>query len=109
MKKPLLACLIASVMLWNPQCVRKKKSYDFQPTYIKGKISPAGAAEIVWIVDAKDTLATSIVDGSFSMLVKPQTYRLVVNAKPPYCNVSMGNIEVKQSHALDIGEIILQH
>ena len=109
MKKGLFACLLTSIMIWNPQCVRKQRSYDLQPTFIKGKISPAEAAEIVWIMDSKDTLQTSIVDGSFSMQVKPETYRLVVNAKPPYSNVSLGNLEVKQYHALDVGEIILQH
>jgi hypothetical protein len=109
MKKGLLACLITSIIIWNPRCARPDNNRDdFQSTFIKGKISPAEAAKVVWIMDSKDTLATSIIDGSFSMKVRPETYKLVVNAKPPYGNVSLDNLEVKQYHALDVGEIILQ-
>lgn len=110
MKKGVLACFITFLIIGNPQCIRRDSNRDdLQSTFIKGKISPVGAAKAVWILDSKDTLATSIIDGSFSMQVKPKTYKLVVNAWPPYSNVLLGNIEVKQSRELDIGEIILQH
>lgn len=110
MKKTIFACFLIFIFIGNPQCVRRDNNRDdFQPTFIKGKIFPAGAAKVVWLMDSKDTLATSIVDGSFSMRVKPETYKLVVNARPPYGNVSLGNLEVKQYHELDVGEIILQH
>jgi hypothetical protein len=109
MKKGLLTCVIISIIAWSPQCVRKEKTRASAPTFIRGKISPAEAAEAVLIMDAKDTLTTSIVDGNFLMQVKPDIYKLVVSAKPPYSNASLGNIEVKQYRALDIGEIILQH
>ena len=107
MKKVLFTCLILSVMFCNLQCVRRQEANESHPTFIKGKISPAQAAAVVWIVDAKDTLSASVIDGSFSMQVKPETYRLVVNAKAPYNNVSLGNLEVTHHHALDVGEIIL--
>jgi hypothetical protein len=109
MKKGIIACVVISILIGNPFSFHLEQyAISFQQTSITGKISPAEAAEVVWILHAKDTLRTSILWGNFSQQVKPGTYKLIVNAKPPYKDVSLGNLEVKENHVLDIGELILQ-
>lgn len=108
MKKGLLACVIASVIIGNPLSFHLQDYSVSQQTSITGKISPAEAADVICVIDAKDTLKTAIVWGNFSLPVKPGTYKLFVNAKAPYKNVSLGNLEIKQNQALNVGELILQ-
>jgi hypothetical protein len=109
MKKGILTCVIASIFIGNPFLFHlQQHSVSFQQTSITGKISPAEAAEVAWVMNAKDTLKTAIMWGSFSLQVKPGKYKLVINTKAPYKNVSLGNLEVKENHILDVGELILQ-
>src|SRR6266496_2341429 len=108
MKKGILACVIASILIGHPFSFHLQEYSAFQQTLITGKISPEDAAETALIIVAKDTLKTPITWGNFSLQVKPGTYKLFVSAKAPYKNVSMSNLEVKQNHVLDVGELILQ-
>jgi hypothetical protein len=108
MKKGLLACLVASFLIGNPLSFHPEQYAPVQQTSITGRISPEAAAELVWAVNGKDTTKTMIVGGSFSLAVKPGTFTLFVNAKSPYKNVSLGNLEVKQNQVLNVGEIILE-
>ena len=108
MKKGLLACVIASLIIGNPLSFHLQPYPAFQQTSITGKISPAEAAETALIIEAKDTLKTPVVWGNFSQHVKPGNYKLVISAKSPFKNVSIGNLEVKRNHVLDVGELILQ-
>lgn len=76
---------------------------------IVGSVSPADGAEGVWAVGATDSVRGTILNtGSFSLVVKPGIYKLVVDAKSPYKDVVLPNLEVKQDQPLDIGEIVLQ-
>ena len=108
MKKGILACVIASLVVSNPLSFHLQHYTGFQQTSITGKISPEEAAETALIIKAKDTLRTPVVWGNFSQQVKPGTYKLIVAAKAPFKNVSLGNLEVKRNHVLDVGELILQ-
>lgn len=108
MKKGLLACLVASFLIGNPLSFHIEQYSTVQQTSIRGRISPEAAAVVVWAVSGKDTLKTMIIAGSFSLQVKPGTFTLFVNAKPPYKNVSLGNLEVKLNQVLNVGEIILE-
>jgi len=107
MKKMLLACVIASILIGNPLRFNLEQ-YPQQQTSITGKISPEEAADVALIIHAKDTLKTPVVWGNFSQQVKPGTYKLVVSAKAPFKNVSLGNLEVRRNHVLNVGELILQ-
>jgi hypothetical protein len=107
MKKGILACVIASFVISNPLSFHLEQ-YPFQQTSITGKITPAEASETALIIDAKDTLKTPVVWGNFSQQVKPGIYKLIVSAKAPFKNVSLGNLEVRRNHVLDVGELILQ-
>jgi hypothetical protein len=102
MKKGILTTLIASILISNPISFHLQQySGSLKQTTITGKISPAEAAEVVWIVRAKDTLKTPIKWGSFSQQVKRGKYKLIINAKAPYKNASLGNLEVKENHVLN--------
>jgi hypothetical protein len=77
-------------------------------TIIIGKIRPADGAEMVWVVGEKDSLKASISQGQFYFEVKPGTYKLIVDALPPYQDVLLENLLVHQDETLDVGEIILK-
>jgi hypothetical protein len=109
MKKGVIACVIGSALVGDPLSFHLQScSNPQQQTLITGKISPAEAAEVAWIMNSRDTLKTPIKWGNFSQPVKPGTYKLVVTGKPPYKNIALGNLEVKRNHVLDVGELIFQ-
>ncbi len=108
MKKGILACVVASIVIGNPLSFHMPRYSANQQSSITGKVSPSEAANAAWIISAKDTLKTTIVWGNFSLPASPGTYKLLVSARPPYKNILLGNLEVKRNRVLDIGEIILQ-
>ena len=75
---------------------------------ITGKVTPADGAEAVWADSATDWTKGTVSSGAFTIEVKPGTYRVVVDAKDPYKDVTLENLEVKQDQPLDVGEIVLQ-
>jgi len=76
---------------------------------IKGMVSPADGAVRAWAESSTDTLKADIVSGSFEITnVKPGTYKVIIEAKPPYRNASKDNIEVSDGKATDAGEIKLE-
>jgi hypothetical protein len=75
---------------------------------ITGTISPADGAEAVWAIkNGGDTTKGTLTQGKFSVDVKPGSYTLIVDAKDPYKDVSVNNLEVADK-PVDVGEIILQ-
>ena len=108
MKKGIIACLIASVIIGNPLSLRMSSSFETRQATIIGKISPIEGADVAWIIGRRDSLRTLVVSGTFSQSVSPGVYKLVVDAKDPYKDATLVNLEVKQDQILDIGEIILQ-
>ncbi|MET0637252.1 MAG: carboxypeptidase regulatory-like domain-containing protein [Chitinophagaceae bacterium] len=84
-------------------------AYAFRPMQpgITGKVSPADAAEMVWAISSTDSAKAGVSGGSFSLSVKPGTYRVVVDAKEPRKDVVLDNIEVKDQ-PVDVGEIVIQ-
>lgn len=108
MKKGVLACAIASVVIGSPASFKIERSFKVQMTSIAGKISPHNGADIVKIVGKKDSIRVAVVSGNFIAQVRPGKYRLIVNSRAPYKNAQLDNLEVKQNQVLDIGEIILQ-
>jgi hypothetical protein len=75
---------------------------------ITGKVSPADGATMVWAVSGTDSAKAAITAGAFALQVKPGTYKLLVDAKPPYKDVTLENLEIKEGQPLDVGEIVLQ-
>lgn len=75
---------------------------------ISGRVSPANGANMVWAVSGTDSIKAAITAGAFALQVKPGTYKLFVDAKDPYKDVMLENLEIKEGQPLDVGEIVLQ-
>jgi hypothetical protein len=76
---------------------------------IKGIVSPIEGGIRAWAESPADTLMGNIANGSFEITdVKPGTYRLIIEARPPYKNVSKENVVVTKGQAVDAGEFKLE-
>lgn len=85
------------------------QSIDMQAVSIKGKVSPAEAATRAWVISSNDTLMANIDKGSFEVPnVKPGTYQLIIEAKPPYKSTGREGVPVTAGKATDVGEIKLE-
>jgi hypothetical protein len=75
---------------------------------IKGRISPADGATQVWAITGADTLKTVPVNGEFVFdKAETGTYTVAVDAKDPYKDQMIENVEVKAGEIRDLGEIKL--
>lgn len=75
---------------------------------IKGKVTPTDAAARIWAESATDTAHADIMDGAFEVPnLKAGTYKVVVEAKPPYQNMSKENVIVADGAPTDLGTITL--
>jgi hypothetical protein len=83
-------------------------SFTSPQSSITGKVTPAEGATTVWAVQGTDSVKATISAGAFAFQVRPGTYRLLVDARDPYKDVSLENLEVKEGQPLDVGEIVLQ-
>lgn len=75
---------------------------------IKGTVEPADAALKVWAISPSDTAQAEIANGAFSLDVKGGTYSVVIEAKPPYKNVTKDGVQVSEGAAVDLGVIKLE-
>lgn len=76
---------------------------------LKGSVSPADAAVRVWIISPTDTLKAPVEKGMFTIGdIKPGTYKVIVEAKPPFKNGVKDGITVgDDQQPVDVGEIKL--
>jgi len=75
---------------------------------VKGKVTPADGASMAWIISATDTLKAPIMGGTFEIPgVKAGTYKVIIEAKPPYRNTAKDGITVQDGQTSDVGEIKL--
>ena len=75
---------------------------------ITGKVTPAANAESVWAIDGKDTVKSAVLDGNFTLAVRPAIYKVIVNAKEPYKAVVFQTVEVRFDETVNLGEIQLK-
>jgi len=76
---------------------------------IRGTITPADAGVRAWAESASDTLRAPIVNGAFEITdAKPGTYKVIIEAKPPYRNAAKDGIMVSDGQAADAGEIRIE-
>ena len=76
---------------------------------VRGSITPITGGIKCWAVSQTDTLQTNIVNGAFEMNnMKPGTYRIAIEAIPPYKNAVREGIQVRNDEVTDIGEIKLE-
>ena len=70
---------------------------------------PADAAVRAWAESVTDTLRAPIVNGAFEITdAKPGTYKIIIEAKPPYRNAAKDGIMVSDGQSADAGEIKLE-
>lgn len=75
---------------------------------IKGTITPADGATKAWALSSSDTLKADIQAGGFEISgAKAGTYRLIIEAKPPYKNTAKDNVIVADGQPTNVGEIKL--
>ncbi len=101
MKKSMLACGIVAASIAG------LFAFISPETGISGKVTPQDGAESVWAIGTDSTKGI-INSGNFSIQVKPGTYKVFLDAKDPYKDVSLENLEVRDGQPLDVGEIVLQ-
>jgi len=76
---------------------------------IRGSVTPAEGGVRAWAESTTDTLKTPIINGSYEITdAKPGTYKVIIEAKPPYRNVAKDGIIVNDGQAADAGEIKLE-
>jgi|SRR5882724_6605949 len=85
--------------------------FSFTKTWnspVKGKVNPSDAALRAWVYGS-DTLNAPVNSGYFQIdNVKPGSYILVIEGKPPYRNVSKDGIVVVDGQPTDVGTIEMQ-
>lgn len=75
---------------------------------ITGTVMPADGATSVWALSSADTLKAPVESGSFQITkARPGTYRIIVEAKPPYKNTAKDNVAVTDGSPTNVGEIKL--
>lgn len=101
MKRFVILCSVAFVALgaW--------RLADNQ-TAITGKVTPVEGATMAWAISGRDSAAGNVVNGTFSVAVKPGLYRVIVDAVEPYKDAVLENISIKEGQTIDVGEIVLQ-
>lgn len=110
----MLIGVIASIVLASllpltmQRVASEQKSTGAWQSSITGKVSPQDGAETIWAISATDSVRFALASGNFSAQVKPGTYKLIVDAKTPYKDVLLDNLDIKDNQVLDVGEIILQ-
>jgi hypothetical protein len=73
---------------------------------VKGSVTPANAATRAWLMSKTDTLNAPVLQGGFMITnVKPGTYTLVVEGKPPYRDSFKQDILVVDGQPTDVGVI----
>jgi hypothetical protein len=76
---------------------------------IRGTVSPADGGVRAWAESYTDTLKAPIINGSYEIAgVKPGTYKVIIEAKPPYRNAAKDGVMVSDGQSSDAGEIRLE-
>jgi hypothetical protein len=76
---------------------------------IRGTVSPADGGVRAWAESYTDTLKAPIINGSYEIAgLKPGTYKVIIEAKPPYRNAAKDGVMVSDGQSSDAGEIRLE-
>jgi hypothetical protein len=104
MKKVKLAILAGSIAI--PTLFAFTSMYSGS---ISGAVKPADGASRAWAISGADTSKSVIQNGHFEFMdLKPGTYKLIIEAKPPYKNLAKDNVTVLDGQPTNLGEIKLE-
>jgi hypothetical protein len=79
-----------------------------QGSTITGRVNPPGEIEAIWAFNNVDTIKSIPSQGAFALTAKPGIWKVVIDAKPPFKDAIIENVEVKANQTTDLGEIRLQ-
>ncbi len=75
---------------------------------ITGSVTPATGASTAWPESVTDTLKAVVMNGNFEITdAKVGTYRVIIEAKPPFKMSIKDNVPVKDGQSTDLGQIML--
>jgi hypothetical protein len=76
---------------------------------IHGTVSPPEGGVRAWAELYTDTLKAPIINGSYDIAgAEPGTYKVIIEAKPPYRNAAKDGVMVSDGQSSDAGEIRLE-
>ena len=75
---------------------------------IGGTVVPADGATYVWAFQNRDTVKAAPVNGQFNLSVANGVWKVIVDAKDPYKDVLIENVQVNDGKETNLGEIRLQ-
>lgn len=76
---------------------------------VGGNVNPPDAGLRAFLFSAKDTISVNVASGTFQFAKVPSgTYKLLVEAAPPYKNAVKEGIRVLEGEFTDAGQIELQ-
>jgi hypothetical protein len=76
---------------------------------IHGTVSPPEGGVRAWAESYTNTVKAPIINGSYEIAgVKPGTYKVIIEAKPPYRNAAKDGVMVSDGQSSDAGEIRLE-
>ena len=79
-----------------------------QGSTITGRVNPPGEVDNIWAFSNTDTIRGTLAQGAFALTAKPGLWKVVIDAKPPFRDAIIENVEVKNNQTTDVGEIRLQ-
>lgn len=84
-------------------------SFDYQKAgSITGSIVPADGAFTVWAMQSTDTIKAIPSNGIFNLTARSGTWKVIIDAKDPYQDVMLENVQVSDGKETSLGEIKLQ-
>jgi hypothetical protein len=82
---------------------------NIQGGSIRGSVNPPDGAVTVWALSSTDTVKTPVNSGNFELPnLRAGTYRVIIEAKPPYKNAAKEGVMVSEGGTTDVGQIILE-
>ena len=70
---------------------------------------PLDAGTRAWALSPTDTLRATIISGAYEIKdAKPGSYRVIIEAKPPYKNAARDSVRVIDGQTAEVGEIKLE-
>lgn len=80
-----------------------------QETGISGKVIPPEGVEKIWAIQGTEQIqGVPSTTGEFVIKARTGTWRVVVDAKEPYKDVSFDRVAVQEGQTTSLGDINLQ-
>lgn len=79
----------------------------YNASILEGEIQPYENANQVWAVQGMDSLKVTPIDGSFSFVVNPGDWKIIISADSPYDDMTVDTI-VRQGIKTQMGVLHLK-